>query len=237
MKTPSALNLLVAAPLLAAAALAHACEVRSTALAPTVVELYTSEGCSSCPPADHWLSTLKGRPDVLPLAFHVNYWDRLGWVDRFASPEATARQYALARATGGDSVHTPQVRVNGRDQRAGAALPAPAASPLSLTLVREGANVSVSVPAVKSASKLEGYWAVVEDGYESRVKAGENAGETLHHDHVVRLYRPVPAWSAADGLTARLEVSPGVPEHPRRVVFVVTDPATQRPLQAAALAC
>src|SRR5688500_7557906 len=82
---------------------AHAaenCVARSTATPPTVIELYTSEGCSSCPPADRWLSKLKGRPAVLALAFHVNYWDRLGWPDRFASAEGTARQHQLARLAG-----------------------------------------------------------------------------------------------------------------------------------------
>ena len=76
------------------------CSATSGATAPLVVELYTSEGCSSCPPADRWLSTLKGRPDVLALAFHVNYWDRLGWPDRFASVEATERQHKLAQLAG-----------------------------------------------------------------------------------------------------------------------------------------
>lgn len=234
MKTLLLLSLM---PVVASAAAGSVCEARSGAVAPTIVELYTSEGCSSCPPADRWLSTLKGQPGVLPLAFHVNYWDKLGWVDRFATPEATSRQYALAHATGGDSVYTPQVRVNGRDQRAGVSLPPPAPSPLAVSLVREGGSVSVTVDGTKSATRLEGYWAVVEDQYESRVRAGENAGETLRHDHVVRLYKPVAAWSASEGLKARIDVSGGAPDHPRRVVFVVTDPATQRPLQAAALAC
>ena len=92
-----------------------ACRAESGTRAPLVVELYTSEGCSSCPPADRWLSTLKGRPDVLALAFHVNYWDHLGWPDRFASPEMTARQRDSARLAGIRSVSTPQVVVQGRD--------------------------------------------------------------------------------------------------------------------------
>ena len=78
---------------------------------------------------------------------------------------------------------------------------------------------------------------MLEDQHESKVRAGENAGETLRHDHVVRLYKPVPAWAAAQGGSSQLSVSRGVPEHPRRVVFVVTDSVTQRPLQAVALGC
>jgi len=212
-------------------------------MAPTVVELYTSEGCSSCPPADRWLSTLKGQPGVLALAFHVNYWDRLGWPDRFASAEATARQHELAQRAGSRNVYTPQVIANGRDWRFWPKLPtadaaAAAATPVSLTLSRDGDKVSAQVSAAPGApAQLAGYWAVLEDQHESHVRAGENAGETLRHDHVVRLYKPVAAWQATAGGASQLNVSAGVAAHPRRVVFVVTDAATQRPLQALALAC
>ena len=216
------------------------CEARSGAHPPTVVELYTSEGCSSCPPADRWLSTLKGRDEVLALAFHVDYWDRLGWTDRFASPAATARQYQLARATGSASVYTPQVVADGRDWRRWPGLPrraAPAAAAPTLMISREGAEVTVQVGAVTGMAQLAGYWAVLEDSHQSRVLAGENRGETLRHDHVVRLYQPVPAWPATQPQRLKLPVLPGEAAFPRRVVFVVVDPATQRPVQALALAC
>ena len=222
------------------ASAAPACRAQSAAIAPTVVELYTSEGCSSCPPADRWLSTLKGRGDVLPLAFHVNYWDRLGWVDRYATPEATARQYELARLDGAGGVYTPQVVAGGKDWRIWPRLPeaAKAGAAVSATLEREGDRVSLKVaPSHGGPQRLSGYWAVLEDGHVSRVAAGENAGETLKHDHVVRLYKPVPAWAAADGQQAALDITRGVPANPRRVVFVVTDAQTQRPLQAVQLAC
>ena len=220
------------------AAAAPSCQASHSTNAPTVVELYTSEGCSSCPPADQWLSTLKGKPDVLALAFHVNYWDRLGWPDRFASAEATNRQHELAQRAGSRQVYTPQVVANGRDWRVWPKLPGATASPVSLTLTREGDTVTAQVSAMRSAAaQLSGYWAVLEDQHLSKVRAGENAGETLRHDHVVRLYKPVPVWAAAQGASMQLSVSRGVPEHPRRVVFVVTDGATLRPLQAVALAC
>jgi hypothetical protein len=223
----------------AAEAAGPGCRATSAAQAPTVVELYTSEGCSSCPPADRWLSTLKGRPDVLALSFHVTYWDRLGWPDRFASPEGTARQHELARLFGSPQVYTPQVVVNGQDWRRWPQLPTAAApAPLVVSLQREGGVVTAQVAATTTGSaRLAGYWAVLEDGHTTRVRAGENNGETLRHDHVVRLYQPLPAWAAAQPRTASLQVSTGVPEHPRRVVFVVTDAATQKPLQAVALAC
>lgn len=232
------LTLAAAAMPIASTAAAASCQARSGPTAPTVVELYTSEGCSSCPPADRWLSTLKGRSDVLPLAFHVTYWDRLGWPDRFATPEGTTRQHELAAAAGRAQVYTPQVLADGRDWRIWPKLPAPQASAVALTLQREGDLVTAEVTATSAtAARLAGYWAVLEDQHQSAVRAGENAGETLRHDHVVRLYKPVAAWGASQGARSQLSVSRGVAEHPRRVVFVVTDAATQRPLQALALAC
>ena len=236
--TLAALTALGALTSAAANAAETSCRASSGPTAPTVVELYTSEGCSSCPPADKWLSTLKGRSDVLALAFHVNYWDRLGWPDRFASPEATARQHELARLAGSHQVYTPQVVAAGRDWRDWDRLPPPAASKVSLSLTREGDKVTAQVDAAPTAATpLSGYWAVLEDQHLSQVRAGENAGETLRHDHVVRLYKPVPAWAAAQGSSTQLSVSRGVVEHPRRVVFVVTDATTRRPLQALALGC
>lgn len=222
----------------AAAGGGAACEAASPRIAPTLVELYTSEGCSSCPPADRWLSTLKGRADVVALAFHVDYWDRLGWVDRFASPATTARQYQLSRWAGSASVYTPQVVVDGRDTGAGAlpARPNAVPSPVHVSMRREGDAVTAEVEATAAApGRLDGYWAVVEDGHESKVRAGENAGATLHHDDVVRLYRPVAAWSGGTPQRLRLDVSRGDPAYPRRVVFVVTDATTHRPLQVASI--
>lgn len=187
---------------------------------------------------------MKGRADVLPLAFHVNYWDRLGWPDRFASPEFTARQHELARLAGSRQVYTPQVVAAGRDWREwrewrnGPKLPTASTSTVSLSLARDGDKVTARVAASPDITgRLGGYWAVLEDQHVTQVRAGENAGETLRHDHVVRLYKPVPAWTAAQGGSSQISVSRGVPEHPRRVVFVVTDGSTQRPLQALALAC
>jgi len=161
-------------------------------------------------------------------------------VDRYATPAATARQYELARLGGAAGVYTPQVVVGGKDWRIWPRLPEAAtqAAPVTATLQRDGDRVSVRVaPSRTGAARLSGYWAVLEDGHVSRVAAGENAGETLKHDHVVRLYQPVPAWSAADGQQAALDITRGLPANPRRVVFVVTDALTQRPLQAVSLGC
>ncbi|MDP3085160.1 MAG: DUF1223 domain-containing protein [Rubrivivax sp.] len=218
---------------------ADSCQARSTASAPTVVELYTSEGCSSCPPADRWLSSLKGRPGVLALAYHVDYWDRLGWADRFASPAFTDRQRALARRSGSATVYTPQVVVDGRDWRGWPQLPrAGALSPIMLQMSRDGDVVRAEVAATASApARLAGYWAVLEDGHASKVRAGENDGKTLLHDHVVRLQRDVPAWTAADGARWQITVATGDAAFPRRIAFIVVDASTMRPLHALALAC
>jgi len=223
-----------------ATATAAACQAQSGATPPRVVELYTSEGCSSCPPADRWLSTLKGRSDVLALSFHVTYWDKLGWPDRFASSEFTQRQYAQARRDGSAQVYTPQVVVQGQDWREWPRLPpVPAAGLLpTLSLARQGDGVEAVVqPSAGQRGTWSGYWAVLEDNHASAVKAGENSGETLRHDHVVRLLRRLPTWDAAVPQRLQLQVSRGVPEHPRSVVLVVTDGATQRPLQALRLDC
>lgn len=238
-------NALAAAAALCVApvALAQTCQRHSGPKPPTVVELYTSEGCSSCPPADRWLTTLRDRSDVLALAFHVNYWDRLGWPDRFAAPAHTARQQELARRAGAVQVYTPQVVVDGNDWRRWPQLPSGrATSELApaLQLQREGERVTALVAALpghRPGTTLNGYWAVLEDQHSSRVRAGENAGATLRHDHVVRLYQPVSAWPAEAGARLALSVGTGVAEHPRRVAFVVTDAVTGRPVQALALAC
>ena len=220
---------------------AQRCEARADARPPAIVELYTSEGCSSCPPADRWLSALKDRQDVIALAFHVNYWDRLGWPDRFATPALTERQHQLAQANGSGYVYTPQVVVNGRDLRdwRGSEPQRLPTSALTLSLQREGPTVTAQVgPAAgRLAGRLAGYWAVLEDGHASRVWAGENAGQTLRHDHVVTAYQPVGAWTADATQTWRLTLPAPTVGITRRVAFVVTEPGSQRPLQAVALAC
>ena len=236
--------LAVAAGMVAPAALAApACEARSGPNPPAVVELYTSEGCSSCPPADRWLSALPAGPGVLALSFHVNYWNHLGWRDPFATPETTERQYRLKQALGAPYVYTPQVVLNGRDLRgwrqlrpSGLVGLAVDAAP-ALQLSRTGNMVTASIAAVPGRGagvELAGYWAVLQDSVVSRVTRGENAGEVLRHDHVVTRYQPVPIWRAVQGASARLEL-PAAPN--QRVAFVVTDATMTRPVQALALKC
>jgi len=187
------------------------CTARSGPQTVPLVELYTSEGCNSCPPADRWLSATFVRnaagPAGIPLAFHVDYWDRLGWKDRFATPAYTDRQYDAMRANRTRFVYTPQILVQGKDfpgwrGRAGtAALASGSAAPAraEITLEAEPQRGSIAVKAtarVPSSADRKGaalYIALADNGLVSDVKAGENAGVRLVHDHVVRLFRAGPS--------------------------------------------
>jgi hypothetical protein len=238
MKNLSGWLLAAAACTAAAPAFAEECRARTAATAATLVELYTSEGCSSCPPADRWLSRFKAERDVVALAYHVSYWDHLGWRDRFGSAAFADRQVQQQRVNGARFAYTPQVVIDGRDRpdwpraRTGAR----PAAPVAITLRREDGKVRAQVEAIPGApTLLAGWWAVTEDGHTSDVRAGENAGETLQHDFVVREHRTVSAWNARAGETLQLEFTPSAPadpRHPRRVALVITDAASGRPIQA-----
>ena len=225
-----------------------ACVARSTAWVTPVVELYTSEGCSSCPPADRWLSSLKGRGDVVALAYHVDYWDRLGWKDRFASASFTQRQYEQLRVNGSRFAYTPQVVVAGQDRKDWPRLKLDArreASPVSIELMRSPGASEERVTATVSVlddshPRLAAYWAVTESGHQSKVKAGENDGATLAHDFVVREHEAVGDWASQRGQPRQLAHSIRWPEdagHARRVSLVVTDASSGKPLQALAVEC
>ena len=193
-----------AGALAAPIAQAQTCRAESGAQAPVVVELYTSEGCNSCPPADRWLSTLKDKPGVLAAAFHVDYWDRLGWKDRFASPLYTERQAQRQGAAGSRYSYTPQVVVDGRDRtdwsRATVSTPTRPAAAVDVAVAHQGDRfVATVTPAAGAPERLAAYWAVTEQGHVTAVKAGENRGVTLQHDYVVRDYQTVPAWAPRAG--------------------------------------
>jgi len=237
MKLRITLFLLALGAATAASAAAAACQAMSGPTVPTVVELYTSEGCSSCPPADHWLSSLKPASGVLRAAFHVDYWDRLGWHDRFGSAEFTARQQQSQAWSGARFSYTPQVQIDGQDSpqwpqwRVAANKP----STVDLSLSRE-ASGAVQMQAMAKAGaprQLSMWWAVLEDGLVSNVKAGENSGETLHHDAVVRRYGMQAPWDSAHPPQILLPA----PDAGRRLLVVVTDAQTHRTAQALELSC
>lgn len=153
-----------------------------------LLELYTSEGCSSCPPAEAWLSRLKDNPrlwrDFAPLAFHVDYWDRLGWRDPFASKEWTARQYQYSQRWNSSSVYTPCFVLDGREWR-NSAMPSPSTeSPGALKIEINGGNVNALFSS-KNDRPLDLYATLLGFGLSTSVRAGENSGRLLRHDFVV----------------------------------------------------
>jgi len=168
--------------------------VASAGERPVVVELFTSQGCSSCPPADALLGELAKRDDVLALAFHVDYWDRLGWKDPFSSPMATARQRAYARFLGLRTVYTPQVVVDGRDEMVGsdrravarAIAAARAAQGIDVSLAREAGELVVRVGSVEGAGRTSVQLVAYAPGHVTRVTAGENGGRNLANVNIVR---------------------------------------------------
>jgi hypothetical protein len=215
---------------------ASACRAQSGDRRVPLVELYTSEGCSSCPPADRWLSAQfppAGLHGAVPLAFHVDYWDRLGWTDRFATAANTARQYKAMRANRASFVYTPQVVVQGRDfttWRRGDAASAIAASatgtPGASILLEANATgdavtaqVSVSLDESPKPSTMLAL-AYVDSGLASDVRSGENRGERLRHDHVVRAFAMRDLAAAKTELTLRLPRPTEAGTHARLVAFV-----------------
>jgi hypothetical protein len=223
-----------------AMAAAPACKTESPAALTPVIELYTSEGCSSCPPADKWLSTLKSQAAAgraVVQAFHVGYWDYIGWVDRFATPAHTARQREIANRNRQSSIYTPQLVRNGQDWRdysRSLGAEEPARARIALQRNADDGFEAVVTPG-EGVGSWGAYWTVTEHGHSSKVKAGENAGEFLQHDFVVRQYVPVGEYRGPSKLTLRTLA--GQPAHERQVNLVVFEPKTGRPLQALSLAC
>jgi hypothetical protein len=182
--------------------------------APLVIELFTSQGCSSCPPADALLNrfardgALGGRP-IAPLAFHVDYWDDLGWADPFALPAWSERQRQYAHALGDDRVYTPELVVGGRVGMVGSdalhAARAIAAAPVQHTLAAKAtwapSSVTIEATAPRDADVLV---AIYQDGVRTKVPRGENAGEVLAADRVVRRLERVASAGKTGTLTIPL---------------------------------
>lgn len=216
------------------------CTAQSAATLTPVIELYTSEGCSSCPPADRWLSTLKGSAangHAVVQAFHVGYWDDIGWVDRFASPAHTMRQRQVARWNHQSGIYTPQVVRNGQDWRDySRALASAEPARARITVQRNGDDAfEAQVTPAEGVGAWGAYWTVTEHGHNSKVKAGENAGELLQHDFVVRQYVAAGEYRGPSKLTLRAIA--GQAGHPRQVNLVVFDPKSGKPLQALSVGC
>ncbi|HEY6898005.1 MAG TPA: DUF1223 domain-containing protein [Rhodocyclaceae bacterium] len=203
---------------------AQACSAQSGATQTALVELYTSEGCSSCPPADRWLSALQAQQGGgVSLAFHVDYWDYLGWRDRFAAPRYSQRQRDQVAAAGSRLVYTPQVMLNGRDFRAWSDAISfastiatqqmrPAAARIQLELVAAGNGrwtLRLDAASPKPRPGLQAHLALYENGLTSSVAAGENRGERLKHDRVVRDWIGPLALDANGRLHTERPLTPG----------------------------
>lgn len=183
-------------------ALAAECAAKSGTQTVPLLELYTSEGCSSCPAADQWLSSLNAKPtDVTPLAFHVDYWDYIGWKDAFSKAEYSARQRKMAAFNFTGFVYTPQFLLSGKDFKGwdntrlnkniakSKTTPARAQLALSTSIATNGdltLNASASATNPSDAKHADVFVAIYENKLVSQVQAGENNGRELKHDYVVR---------------------------------------------------
>lgn len=215
---------------------------------PVLVELFTSEGCSSCPPADALLTRLvTDQPidgvEVVGLSLHVDYWNRLGWVDPFSKSAFTDRQNDYATIWGVSRIYTPQAVVDGAREFVGSdeaaartfirAASATAKTPVALAVEAAGGTDRVRLridigPSSARASKLDVLLAVAEDGLVSDVRRGENADRRLSHVGVVRRLERVATVDASKGLatTAAIRLEPTWRRNKLRLVVFVQDPVT-----------
>ncbi len=169
----------------------------------TVVELFTSQGCSSCPPADKFLGDLARRHDLLALSVHVDYWDYIGWKDVFASPSNTKRQRRYARNLGLRYVYTPQMVIQGafdstgsdRAKVLGKIAEAKKLDRLAVTISRAGDGLRITVPAGDIREKAAVWLAVFDRRHDTEIKRGENSGSTLSYYNVVRGMIRIGAWT------------------------------------------
>ena len=206
-----------------------------------LVELFTSEGCSSCPPAERWLAARRGDRglwrDFVPVAWHVTYWDNLGWPDRLAQRAFTDRQYAYAAAWHKESVYTPCFVRDGREWQAGPL--GTAGPPAGILRVRYdpatgAANVEFE-PASPGATELEVTAVLLGGGMEVAVRAGENAGRSLEHEFAALVTARAPLVRAAAVFRGTLTLAPpsGEPAPRRALVVWVARRGELAPLQAA----
>ncbi len=223
MFTGAMLSGLVVAGLLASGTAALAQQDRGT-----LVELFTSQGCASCPPADELLAQMDKSDGVIALALHVDYWDYIGWVDDLADPAFTARQRKYAKAWSAKTVYTPQMVVAGVDEFVGslpmramdsvAAHPA-SDDPVTITLERAGDELSIAAQAVGPVPdhvmiQLVRYTPEVV----RMIERGENAGKTVIYSNVVTAWQVIGAWTTAQDLALHVPVTGDEP-----IVVIVQD--------------
>lgn len=198
----------------------------STANQTSLVELYTSEGCSSCPPAEAWLSKLKSDPrlwkEFVPLAFHVDYWDRLGWRDRFASQNWTQRQYRYASLLHQESVYTPEFIRNGAewaDRNRDVAKSDRKDAGILSALTSDGRTFAISFRG-DVRTNVEAHAALLGCGITSKIGAGENNGRQLVHDFVVLEEKSAPMHNESGIWRANLTFESANKDIPQKAVAV-----------------
>lgn len=209
-----------------------------TASAPVVLELFTSQGCSSCPPADTLLSELAKSPDVLALSFHVDYWDYLGWKDAWSAPEWSARQRTYARVLGdGGRVYTPQLVVNGKagvlgssrsqaERAIAAARTAPRIAIEAKVAPAKSGGWTVSASVAASTRPLLVEALLLESGLVTDVRDGENAGRTIRNDGVVRRRVDVGETAAGAAWSGSAAIPAVASKGSRRIVVLARDAET-----------
>lgn len=193
-----------AAPLLSALMVSLLASFAQAADKLTVVELYTSQGCSSCPPADAYLGTLAKRDDILALSFHVDYWDYIGWKDPFSLPSNSTRQRSYARNLGMGYVYTPQMVIQGMTHTTGSNASdveklirnLQGAKRLDVDITPVAGGLKVDIPGGTFDGEEAHIIAVAYDSkHENDVTRGENSGHKLAHYNVVRAVTDVGVWS------------------------------------------
>ena len=195
-----------------------------------VVELYTSQGCSSCPPADAYLAVLADQPGVMPLALHVDYWDYIGWADSFAQAKFTDRQRAYAKAAGSRTIYTPQMVVNGVDLAVGSdsvlvdgmiRLHQGKLQAVALQVRRTGTSISISARAFAENGPMRVQLVRYTASETVAIERGENAGKTVTYRNIVTSWMLVGSWDGA----LDLALSVPAPGSEPLVVIVQTEGA------------
>ena len=202
-----------------------------------VVELFTSQGCSACPPADRMIAELAERKGVIALALHVDYWDYIGWKDSFAQPGFTQRQKAYARANHDRSVFTPQIIVGGKDRVMGAKAmkvmdlidtQAQTPTPVALTLARDAGTLSVVLSAERSIGPADVQLVRYRPSATVHIKRGENAGRTFDYANIVTDWKVLGRWDGQAPLRLSVEIEGDSP------IVVIVQESGHGPVLAAA---
>lgn len=198
--------------------------VAAAAQGPVVVELFTSQGCSNCPPVDELLAQLAEQEDVIALALHVDYWDYIGWADTFADPAFTERQHAYARAAGSTVVYTPQLMIGGQTPMVGHQPMAvfneimdhaDAPDPVSVRVAQVGDQLVLAAEVLGSPPERAMQVHLVRYTPQEVVSIprGENANNTFEYHNIVRTWQVVAEWDGSEDFAMEMPWPVGTDEH------------------------